>query len=359
VSRSSVKIVNAALDIWNNNIVLRGIIDPDSFELLQVADYQREVLPTAKINELVKALEGGGRFPDVELGSRSSTYVERDGNFYLPDDIFIIDGLQRITAGQRFMKTGPDRIAHIGCLIHFTTTEVWERERFRILNQERNKLSPSILIRNMRHELPAIETLFNLCEDKQFVMQNKICWSQQMARVQLITARTFCETVSATHAHISAGRSTAANELALHVQRIMDKIGRNTLRDNVKLFFDIIDQCWGIRTIAYKEGATWMRSTFLQCLGEVFSMHQDFWRDNRLFVEADLVRKIKLFQTTDPYVKELSSARGQAVGLLRGLMIEHINSGKRTRRLRPWKPSEVEPVEAAVGQEKEATDQGE
>jgi hypothetical protein len=69
-------------------------------------------------------------------------------------------------------------------------------------------------------------------------------------------------------------------------------------------------------------------------------MHQDFWREHKLFVEADLVRKIKLFSTADPYVKELASTRGAAMNILRGLMIEHINSGKRTRRLTPWKRSE-------------------
>ena len=342
MSRESVKIINAALDEWNGNIVLRGIIDPDSLEKLQVAAYQREVLPSATINSLVKALEGGGRFPDIELGVRGANYSERDGNFYLSDEVFIIDGLQRTSAGQAFMKIGEGRVPHIGALIHFGTTEQWERERFRVLNQERTKLSPSIMIRNQREEVPAIDMLYRLCDDKQFVMQGKVCWTQQMHRGQLITTRTFCETVGVMHSHIApGGRGHDVKTMANGLQKIMEVVGRTTMRDNIKLMFDVIDQCWGIRTVAFKEGAVWLRSNFLVCLADVLSMHQDFWRDHRLFVEADLVRKIKLFPITDPYIKELSGARGAAATILRGMLIEHINSGKRTRHLRPWKRSEV------------------
>lgn len=355
--RNSVKIINGALDEWNGNIVVRGIVDPDSMDLLLVSDYQREVLPSSTIESLVKALEDGGRFPDIELGLRGGSFREKDGNVYLSDDVHIIDGLQRISAGKAFMKKGGENVPHIGAMVHFNTTEQWERERFRILNQDRTKLSPNILIRNLRHDLKAVEMLYNLSHDTDFVMRNKICWTQGMSRGQLITARTFCEVAALLHSHISpSGERSNITDLTKNIQRTMDIVGRNTMRKNLEDFFDIIDQCWGIKTIAYKEGATWLRSTFLACLTEVFSMHQDFWKEGRFVVESNLIRKIKLFEVQDPYVKELSGARGQAIKLLRGLMIEHINSGKRTRRLKPWKQSEAEvadsdPAEHDVGGE--------
>jgi len=60
----------------------------------------------------------------------------------------------------------------------------------------------------------------------------------------------------------------------------------------------------------------------------------DFWHDNVLFVGTDLQRKLKTFPvTTDPTIAQLAGASGKGRDMLLQLMIDHINSGKRTRRL--------------------------
>ncbi|RJQ14036.1 hypothetical protein C4553_01775 [Candidatus Parcubacteria bacterium] len=333
--RDSVKVVRAALSEEKKDIILRGEVDPGSLHQLQTAPYQREVLPLAKINTLIEAFQKS-TVPDIELGMRGGDFMERDGAFYLKNDVFIIDGLQRVTAAMRLMQLGTGKSPRLGCTVHFNTTEEWERDRFRILNTERTKLSPNILLRNLQHEFPVVSHLFSLTtRDRGFVMHGKISWSQRMKHGELITALTFCKAVGALHSHLGPGRGSKTDELARGLQKIMEVTGPNVLRENARTFSDILDQCWGIRIVTIREGAAYLRNTFLICLATLFSRHQDFWRDKRFFVERDLIRKIKLFPVTDPYIVNLASASGKAREILYQMLLNHVNSGKRTRRLRP------------------------
>lgn len=329
----AVKIVKAALDeTEGGEVILRGVVDPPSLTRLKSGPYQREVLPLAKISELVGAFKTGS-VPDIDLGMRGHTVAEREGAFFLRDEVYIVDGLQRVTAAIHFLNQGGS--PHLGATIHFGTTEEWERNRFRILNVDRVRLSPNVLLRNLSEEIPAIETLYNLTKDKDFVMSGRVCWSQRQQRAHLLSALVFLKTVGALHSPFGPGRSHKLYELARGVQTIMDKVGKNTMRGNVATFFNIVDECWGIRNVVFKEGAVWLRGTFLWCLADVLAWHQNFWKGDRLFVDADLVAKIKLFPVTDPNVANLSSSGGKARDILRQLLVDHINAGKRTKRLVP------------------------
>lgn len=344
MARTSVKVTNAALDEiaiekLGDQIVLRGVIDNDSLDLLQVSEYQREILPESRIIDLIHAMRDG-RVPDIELGMRGGDFREKDGAFYLQDSVHIIDGLQRVSAAKlmlRFIAQRPEwqgvRPPRLGAMIFFNSNEAWERERFRILNSLRAKLSPNVLLRNLRHDFPVIDTLYSLCDEKQFVMSRRICWSQNMSREHLISAQTFLKVAGFLHSHLGPGRGSQTMEMVKGIQKIMDTCGRNIFRDNLRTFYDVVDQAFGIRVITFKAGAAYMRFTFLRTLAEVFSNHFDFWRENRLFVEAELVRKIKLFPLNDPNVRNLCSSGGQAGKILYQMIVDHINSGKRTRRL--------------------------
>lgn len=338
----SIKVYNAALDEEDGEIILRGVLDPDVLHLLNVDEYQREVAPLATINKLVEGFKRGS-IPDIELGMRGQHCLERGGCFYLQDPVYIVDGLQRVSAAIHLLKMGGERKPRLGASVHFGTTEKWERERFNILNAERIRLSSNVLLRNLRHDYAVVKLLYQLTSDRAFILHDRICWSQRMRRQDLVTAMTFFKTVGALHAHIGPGRSSRYDELARGLETIMGRTGRNIFRDNARTFFDIVDQCWGIRRIAFKEGAAYMRANFLDCLASAFSRHTDFWRENRLFVEAPLVRKIALFPVSDPQISNLASASGKARDLLYLLMVDHINSGKRTRRLKSR--NDVEPIE--------------
>jgi hypothetical protein len=54
-----------------------------------------------------------------------------------------------------------------------------------------------------------------------------------------------------------------------------------------------------------------------------------------------LRRKIKQFPLNDPQVSQLAGAGGQANIILYQMLLKHINSGKRIKRLRSRVPQEV------------------
>jgi hypothetical protein len=337
--RDSVKIVNGALDeVYVDGkctIVLRGVIDPSSLDQLLTPPYQREILPSAKIQDLVEALSTNS-VPDIELGMRGAKFRDHEDVFYLQDPTYIIDGLQRVTAARQLLLTGGEKRPHLGATIHFDTTEAWERIRFRVLNVARTKLSPNVQIRNYKETVKAIEALYNLTtHEKDFLMCGKVCWQQNMRRGEdIITALTLLKTIGNLHSHIGPGRYTNADDLVVRLNTIMERVGRNTFRANVRTFWELVDYCWGIRGLTYASNAAWLRGTFLWALSNLLMLHEDFWHDNVLFVGTDLQRKLKTFPvTTDPTIAQLAGASGKGRDMLLQLMIDHINSGKRTRRL--------------------------
>jgi len=348
-----VRIVKAALDEGSTGIILRGVIDPKSLRLLQIGPYQREIMPLNTISELAEAIEKGS-VPDIELGVRGSNYMERKrGVFELAEDVFIIDGLQRVTAAKELLKRGGK--PSLGATIHFGTDEELERQRFRILNASRTKVSSNILLRNCRTESPAIDTFCNLSmHERDFVMCGKVSWSQRMARDHFITALTFLKVIGALHSHIGPGLSSNWHDISRGIQTIHDKVGRNTMRENTKTFFDFVDESWGIKSVTFKEGAAHLRQTFLICLALLFSRHETFWKGNRLFIDKDLKRKIASFPINDPQIRNLASSGGHAGKILLQYMLEHVNSGKRTRRLVERKFTASETMRVAKVLEQEA-----
>lgn len=350
MARVSVKLIHAALDEGENGeILLRGVIDPASLPHLQVAEYQREVQPLSKIRDLAEAFKNYGQVPDIDLGMRGGNFLERDGAYYLQDAVYIIDGLQRRTGAEMAMKSG--FVPKLGATVHFNTTEQWEMNRFRVLNMTRVKLSPNVLLRNLRNQNAFVEMLYNLTLESSFVLHNKVCWEQRMRREQLITALSLAKAIGALHESFSSGmRSSSHQSLSDSMLKLMNRIGRSTMKENIKTFWDVIEECWGLKTVHFKEGAIYLRLTFLLVLGELFSRHQDFWKDSKLFVPIDLRKKIATFPITDPNVANLAGTSGPARNLLYTLLVEHVNSGKRSRRLTPKKRrrQETEEIEADV-----------
>lgn len=332
-TKSNIKVVKAALDDGpNGSIILRGVIEPESLHLLRVASYQREILPGAKISQLAKAFEQGS-VPDIELGMRGDTACEGEDGWILKDPVFIIDGLQRVSAAKFFMEK--EGIPHLGVVIHFDTTEKSERERFRILNVDRTKLSVNVLLRNMEEESPVMRMYLQLSQSRSFVLGRRICWQQRMKREELITGNTFVKAAGRLHSHLGATRSNKYSDLIRGSDKVMERIGKNVMRDNIKSFFEVIDEAWGIKSVVYKEGAIYLRQSFLETLARVMSQHTNFWRDDRLVVEKSLVRKLAQFAIDDPHVVNLASSGGKSRDMLYMMMVEHINHGKRTKRLQP------------------------
>jgi|SRR3989344_1413932 len=341
----SVRLLKAAIDIFKptvegaeETIILRGVISPESLNEILVDSYQREILSAAKIRDLSRAIETS-TVPDVELGMRGDKHQVRnpdtdDEVYILQDPVFVIDGLQRITAGRQLLQENRDSAPRLGAVVHFDTTPAWEKERFRILNQERTRLDVNVYLRNMRTEHDSIDMIYKLCEDSSFVLHARVKWQQNMLRTQIIPALSLCKVTGVLHSQFGPGRTNQCNELANALDTTMAVVGRTTMRDNLKTFFELIDECFGVRRIVFAHGAMHMRGNFLLALADILTRHLDFWRGNRLFIEQDLKRKIAKLPINDPEVGRLCSSSGKAREILYQIILDHINSGKRTRRLR-------------------------
>ncbi len=331
--KKQVRITNAALDEDDDGqIILRGKIDPTTLDAIQFDDYQREILTPATIAKIMKGFEKGGSVPDVDLGMRGHRTKGTKDVYTLLDPVFGVDGQQRIHTAKLFQAKGG--VPKLGAMIHFDTTKTWEANRFRILNSLRKAVSVNVMARNERENFPVVEAIYDLCDDPTFVLRGRVCWQQNKTRAHLLTAATVLKTAGYIHAHLGPGRASRLSELLPALQKIHTKVGKNVFRDNIKMFYQLINDCWGIRTVTY-DGASHLKSTFLNVFGRVLSNHPVFWKGNRLFVEIDLIRKIKQFETLDPTVRHLSGAGGKAYGLLYNMFVEHINKGRRTKRLVP------------------------
>jgi hypothetical protein len=336
----TVKMINAALEERGNFIVLRGVIDPGSLDHLLLPDYQREVLSRKNTNELAEAIRTS-KVPDIELAVRGGDFAERGDSFYIHSPTYILDGLQRVSGARKLLQEGEKPF--LGAIAYFNTKQTWEQDRFRILNAERVRVSPNILLRNMRLGNQALKLVYELTKrDQNFVLHDRVCWNQRQARTEVITVLNMLKTVRALHAHESGLVGTRFDEVAAGMERLMNKIGRQLLRDNIVTFFHILDNCWSIRNVVFAERQTHLKGTFLFALADVMSRYLDFWVGSRLVCERSLVRKLAQFPLHDPEVKSLAGAGGQSRKYLSLMIADHINSGKRTKRLRPRVLKEIE-----------------
>lgn len=321
-------------------IVLRGEIAPDSLRCLKIDAYQREARSPKQLRGLIQAFTKGESVPDIELGMRGQRYRSKtaENDYMLQDEVYIVDGLQRFTAAMQAMRASPDIAPRLGATVFFNTNYDWERQRFTTLNSGRTPVAPSVHLRNLCDENNTLAMLHKLNEERRFALCGKVSWGQNMKRSDLVTARVFCHTVGRLHAHKSSGGRKQAFAMAEQLEKLSTTVGENILRDNVITFFDTIDDCWTLRSLQHKDLAVHTRSTFLFVLANVFSAHHNFWKnaaESRLFVDSDMRRKIGSFPLHEPAVAKLASSAGQAGEMLYQMLCRHLDSGKRSNKLRP------------------------
>lgn len=344
--RTEIKIMNAAVAVQGDDLIVRGVIDPESLEGLKVDDYQREVLSPlgGKRNGLDKAIEEGVQLPDVELGMRG-----KDIKFLgtgdraiaiLRDPVYIVDGLQRISAMRKFIERNPDKpiTSYIGATIHLNTDKKLEKERFHSLNQKRIPVGPSVILRNLRDDHPGILTLYGLSiNDPEFALFHRVAWEQRMKKTEILTGLMLVKAAASLHRHCSAkggGTIGSLRQVPGVLDRIVKTTGLPAFRVNVKEFFEIIDTCWGVRNIEYNTVSPQIRGNWLVVLSRLFSEHTNFWHGKELFVEADQKRKLKSFPIRDSDVQHLAGSGSMAVPILYNMVLEHMNKGRRVNRLK-------------------------
>jgi hypothetical protein len=331
-----IRITHGALDDLDGDIILRGRIDPESLIHLKIADYQREVMPETKLKDLAKAIRSGqSAVPDIQLGMRGGAYQEKRGQdtFELLNDVYIIDGLQRTSAGLYLLKR--DIQPRLGAVVYFNTREEQERQMFRELNTQRTKLSANVLLYNERHTSPWVNLLYQLCLDSSFTLYKRISWQQRMKRGELISATLFVKLAARLHNNFNRTKAPDGQILRAVSQFSLDKIPRAHFRQNVRLFWQTLDDAFRASQVQHNQLAPFLRSSFLRALTQMYTDHQDFWNDTQLVISPDFRRKLASFPITDPSIAQLCSAGGSAMHVLYPMIVNHINSGKRSKRLKP------------------------
>lgn len=364
----AVRIVNASFDeLPDGDIIVRGVLDPACLDLLNVAWYQREVLSRATIERIKKALlKGEGDVPDIELGMRGGNYDDKRGVVHLLDPIFIIDGLQRRTAAGEIRDENPDFPVHLGARVRFNTTEDSERRLFLDLNTGQTTVSSNITLRDSRKDIPVLEQLYCLSLDPAFALCERVGWNHRRQASTLLTAVTYVRIVAMLHSHAGSGRSSNVLDLSHGLQGIMENVGRTAFIANVRTFFDIVDQCWKLKTISHishslGKSPTQIKLTFLRELARVFSNHSDFWKGDKLYVDATIVRKLRAFKIDDPYIAGLAGSSGAAGNGLYKEIVGHINYGRRRDNRLKLRPG-IQNLQASIeeaDQEDEVEETGE
>jgi hypothetical protein len=326
-----VKFVNAAFDEREGDIILRGSIDPDSLPRLLVDGYQREVLPRKGSLAYWTEQLRRGFIPDIDLGMRGGAFREAGGAVHLLDPLYIVDGLQRRTAALEIARLGGT--PRLGGTVRFNTTEAWERERFRILNMRRARVSPDLLLRNQARDSESLQMLLDLGQDSSFPLCRKVCWGQRMHRDELLHARILLKTAAILHAWMGTGlRGFSILVMASSLDRLIARVGRTTVRQNVCAFFGLVNDCWGATTVSSKKMAVCLRASFLQSLARVVADHENFWRDSEISVPLEMRRRLATLNIYHGYVINLCSQGGHNQQLYLEL-IEHMNKGMKTNRL--------------------------
>src|SRR6266446_2359342 len=333
-----VRLDQATLDDKSGQIVAHGWLNLEALQNLRVGDYQREILEVARRKSSIRdAVKAGLRLPDIMLGMRGQNYTSRGGAMLLENDVFIIDGLQRVAALRKHAADNPEEAAkvRIGAEVRFDTTRDTEEALFTILNVKRRAMSPSVILRNKRNHSDGVATLYGLSmNDRNFALYGKVCWDQEMHRGELTTAVSFDKTCITLLRHTAPGgrQISSSGGLPKTLDAQAKASGLQNFRGNIHAYFEVLDEVWGLRGIKYSDRATNTRVNFMIQLAAMFSDHEEFWDGNKLVLDASQKTKLKSFPIDDPTIIRLAGAGSAAGMLLYRHMIDHMNKGRQASR---------------------------
>ena len=333
-----VRLDQATLDDKGGQIVAHGWLNLEALQNLRVGDYQREILEVAGRKSSIRdAVKNDVRLPDIMLGMRGQKYTSRGGAMLLENDVFIIDGLQRVAALRKHAVDNPEEAAkvRIGAEVRFDTTRDTEETLFTILNVKRRAMSPSVILRNKRNHSDGVAILYGLSmNDKNFALYGKVCWDQEMHRGELTTAVSFAKACITLLRHTAPGGRQISNSGSLPktLDAMANANGLHNFRANIMAFYEILDEAWGLRGIKYSDRATHTRVNFMIQLAAVFSDHEEFWDVNKLVLDASQKSKLKSFPIEEPTIIRLAGAGSAAGMLLYRHIIDHFNKGRQASR---------------------------
>lgn len=335
-----IRITNVSVIEKDESLRLLGRVANSSLGDIQVDDYQRDPLGGLHAEELKEATAAGANIPPGVASCRGENYkVEKNGDHLLSDAVFIVDGLQRLTAAKAVLADGGDPCFLIEII--FGMNKEAEKDLFETLNKNRVKVSTNLLLRNKASRVPFIAMLLAAINDSTHPLHHRVTTTQRAVQGELLSFVSLIKVLVALHSHMGVPKGNDLGEILVRFQELMDKVGKRVLQDNVRAFFDFFEWAWGIKTITYKEGATWMRPNFLRCIAELFSRyhnHTNIWDGNRLRLDPKVQARLKSFNIHDPEINRLATAGGMARETLMVHLTNHLQSGRGARVLKGRPP---------------------
>jgi hypothetical protein len=332
-----VRVLNGALDESSDSssgIILNGRLDSSTLRFLKVDSYQR---PLGDRADIFQALKDGLVVPNIEIGVRGQDFACDGDDFIIRSPAYIIDGWQRVGTALKILEHVPSHPIRIFGSLHFGTDEIWERHRFNSLNKNVRRVSPNLHLKNMRDANEALLLLYGLCfDDPSFPLFKRVSWSQNIQRGELISALILALVIQMLHGHRAASHGRSVENVDAALRTLISRVTKPTLRRNTQTFFALVNECWPFTQIEYRVSAPQVKGTFLTELARMLSRHPVFWEhnDNTLFVAADDRKKLSKFPINDPRVIQLAGSGGASRKMLYQLLVDHMNSGRRTQRLR-------------------------
>jgi hypothetical protein len=350
MTTNAVRLRDAALAEFGEELFALGFLGIDDLtqpNRLRVDSYQREVLTAS--TSLDKAVVEGKTFPAIVLGVRSLNYHNDGPDMLLKDMVFIIDGLQRVSAIRKYAEAEPEKAQKIllGAELRFGTTFEKEKHLFHVLNAHRTAVSPNVLLRNLRDKYKVLATLYGLStNDAQSPLFSKVQWGQRAATNEIISANIIVRSLLGLYQHVSTAaysnprmRTGAAKRgVENHAHALENKskvIGLESFRRNLVVMFELIDEIWGFRHIEQNHPRPYLKYSFLLGLCMLLSEHVEFWKGHKLVVPAHIRKRLAAFPFTREDIAMLlrgtaGSGSGTAVA---DILIRHVNRGKSSRKL--------------------------
>lgn len=321
-------------------VVIRGELEPETLSSLKIEWYQRGLVSQTKIKDMMQGIEAdSSNIPDLTLGMRGTNFTITNNDVVLHDDTYIIDGLQRWTAGILLTEKSPPFFPYLGVKA-FTLSDInFELKMFRELNSKRTAMAASVLLRNEKEYSRVAATLFGLGGDKKFAMCDRIAWEQRVDTRfggQLLRGITLLDILMSLHRHVpswSRERGSVLRRL-YSVEKVIGSVGLQQARENLITFFDAVDEAWGIRDSQIKYSETFITPGWLIALAIVFSDHREFWRENAvLYIPRDLQRDLKKLRWSDQKLNMLARGNQSGRDELVRQFVDMLNKGKTTNRL--------------------------
>ena len=340
-----VRIENAALDEDESSasgLVMRGRIAPSTLRFLKVdQDYQRGLEIRQDIEN---ALRDGKVLPDIDIGVRGQAFDFDGDDCIIKSPAFIIDGWQRVGNAIRLLDEIGDIAVRLGALVHFSTDAVWEAQRFTDLNNNAKRVSTSLHLRNLRYDYKAVLTLYGITRNEpNCPLNERVCWDQRRRRGDLMSATILARSCMFLHGHKAPVPKLRIVDLCKSLEAASRTVSLNAFRGNCLTFLQLVEDCWGIRSIEYARAAPQIKASFLSTLARLLSRHRNFWTDdgNVLAVDRFWRNKLARFPINDPQVAQLAGSQGMSQHILYDLLHQHLSRGMRTNRLLPWHTREA------------------